>query len=148
MLKYTLGALIALVIFVATGFMILSRVTDGDANSGLAPGITFVAPADGPITPSVLEVEQDQIWEFALLNQRDTRLAFSVKGDGVEQLPELQRSGEAVGSPDLLPFIQFDAGPGEARAVLVRFREKGVFEAKLNIPGVFFPPEVITITVK
>lgn len=146
MLKYTLGGLLAFAILATTGLVILAKVDDSDADVEPARVIDIVIPP-GALDKAPFDVERGRILEFRLFNQRETRMALSIQGEGVEQLPELAPVHE-TGSRESLPYVLIEVSPGTSQSALVRFNEVGEYEAKVTVPGVFLTTELIKITVK
>lgn len=145
MLKYTLGALFAVVILVATGLIILSRVDDSDADLGQAPQI-IVVMSNRDLFPLKMEIERGQITELRVDNQRPRTMVLSIEGEGIEQLPRLPGPDD-VGSRDPLPYVSLQTSPLRSTSEYVRFNESGEYEAKVYAVGDFFT-ETIAITVK
>ena len=145
MLKYTLGALFAAAILVATGLIILSRVDDSDADLGPAPQI-IVVMSNKDLWPLEMEIERGEIIELRVDNQRPRAMVLSVTGEGVEQLPRLPGPDD-VGSRDPLPYVTIQASPERSASEYVRFNEPGEYEAKVYAAGDYYT-ENIHITVK
>src|SRR5262245_49559721 len=125
MLKYTLGALAAAIILLATGFVVLSQVTDGGADQGKAPMIIVSAWDDG-VWPPEIKVRRGEITELVLRNESTALKAASLEGEGVEQLPELVGPQE-VGRRDSLPYVAMEAGVASSSSVLVQMANAGEY---------------------
>lgn len=147
MLKYTLGALAALVIVATTGFIILAQVSDGGADIGPAPRVIVTVIEDGSVPPLVLHAAQGKIISLELNNRSSIARSIRLDSDGAETLPQVPTSSEDVVSRDAVPGISFDASAGTVGSKLVRFKEKGEYQLNIGYAGVLFPPIAVTIVI-
>jgi hypothetical protein len=146
MLKYTLGALAAAVILLATGFLILSQVTDSGADQGRAP-VIIVSVWDDGVWPPEITVRRNEITELVLRNESSAPKGARLEGEGVEQLPELAPASE-LGSSEPLPHISIEAGVASVGSVLVRMSERGEYTLNVTTPGVFLMKLPVTVIVE
>ena len=147
MLKYTLGALAALVIVVTIGFIILAQVTDGGADIGPAPRVIVTVIEDGSVPPLVLHAPEGQIINLELSNRSVVARSIRLDSDSVETLPQVPTSSEEVVSRDAVPGISFEASAGTVGSRLVRFKDKGEYQLNIGYAGVLFPPVAMIIII-
>ncbi len=147
MLKYTLGALAALTIVIATAFVIIAQVTEGDAGTG--PAIPVIAVIhDDEFAPSTVEVERDQIIDLRFDNQSAELRTIIIGGEGVEVLPQLSTIHEEATISEIRSSAAIDVAPARSRAILVRFTREGEYEIGANLEGTFERVFSMTIVVK
>jgi hypothetical protein len=146
-LKYTFGALAALAIAIAAGFVILVQVSDGGADIGPAPVIIVTLHEDGVLPVTSLTAPVGSVVELQLNNRSAVARTIRLDDDRVEQLPDLA-DGHDPGSREFRTGIQISAGPGRIGTALVRFKEEGTYDIGVGYTGVLFPPDFVTITVE
>jgi hypothetical protein len=146
-LKYTLGALAAMVIVGVTAVILLAQVRDGSAGSGTAR-LIVVSVFEREVTPSLITVEPGEIIDIRLDNNTDFDRAIILLNDAVEQLPELSQTDGTQSPRGSTPGLHMLAGPHRSDYALARFNEPGEYLIDILIPGVFLPGMSVTVVVE
>ncbi len=133
MLKYTIGALAALVIVIVTAFMVLSQFahTSADAQGGPAPVVTITVD-DTTLAPDHLDIARDKIVHLHVDSKVPAFVTAIIDSDRAEQFPIETKLDDrhAIESSVPRPQIQIPGlGIGDA---LIRFKEAGDYQIEIR----------------
>lgn len=147
MLRYALGSL-ALTAVVIAGLFALVAWRNGDpASSGPLPTIVITAD-DAGVTPERVELREDQLAELRLVNNASLHRAMSASADNVLQLPLESPVYDPHSIASGVPYISIQASSGTTASALVRFRESGEYELRVEAPGKAETLRLVTVKVR
>lgn len=141
MLKYTFFGIIAGLVLIAAGFYVLARWNDRDAEAGPTPVYVVRVDREAAV-PATIEVGAGRLVELRIENRALLLRSATIEGPGVEQLPAETTGPGSHSTSQPLPGFNLLVGSQDDGSALVRFREAGEFELRIENPG---RPETLRI---
>lgn len=145
-LRYAFGSLLIAVAMIAGLFTALARFNGPRASSGPLPAFVLRVD-DAAVTPARIDLREDQLAELRLVNNGSALRMLSTDADNVQQLPvESPFFSEHAGANGV-PYIRLEASPGTTASALVRFKDAGDYELRIEVPGDPATLRVVQVTV-
>lgn len=131
-LKLTLTSLATLTVLLVAGFLALAWWNGRDDASGPPPVLT-ISVSDAGATPSRIEVKKGKLIDLTLDNNTSQSLRLSTEDVRVDQLVAGgNEDAFATHTGQSLTSVYIVAPASLSRSAVVRFREKGTFELRIE----------------
>lgn len=147
MLRYALGSLVLAAVIVAALFAVVAWRNGEPASSGPLP-VIVINVDDAGIAPDRFELREDQLAELRLVNNGTRMHSISAEGDHLLQMPLESAAYNPHGAATGFPYIRIQASAGTTAAALVRFKESGDYELRVEVPGQDETLRVVRVTVR
>lgn len=147
MLRYWAAGVAGIVIIVAAAFFILARFANHNVEAGPAPALSITV-ATGMVTPDELTLDHGRLYELTFVNGDDIRRRLVLDGDDAERLPVETNLNDSHGSGAPQPGIEIVTTAGQRASQLVRFKARGTYELRIEVPGRDDRTMTVAVTVR